>query len=137
MKYHIIPLEFVDPFLFTYLQIGKNVLIHLPVSYIPSACFLLVGLLIVLIFNCSFPRNPDIKEKWILATGRQNWIPGKVATICSNHFDPDHFVAKTGERRYLNSLAVPSRNVDSSHDVQLTTVNNYAIYLCDQVISKV
>ena len=35
----------------------------------------------------AFPKDPDIRSQWILATRRQNWNPPKSAWVCSDHFN--------------------------------------------------
>ncbi|XP_072938939.1 uncharacterized protein [Epargyreus clarus] len=55
-----------------------------------------------------FPHNPHVKEKWIDATGRTNWMPTKRSTICSKHFDPKLFIMKKSGYRYLSESAVPT-----------------------------
>lgn len=62
--------------------------------------------------NCfSFPQNPFQKEKWIEATGRQNWMPTKSSTICSDHFNQNDFVISKKGLKYVNTTAIPTQKV--------------------------
>ncbi|CAH0714410.1 unnamed protein product, partial [Brenthis ino] len=54
-----------------------------------------------------YPRDPIVKEKWIDATGRINWMPTKISTICSEHFSPDDFAISKKGYRYIKSTALP------------------------------
>ncbi|XP_063388791.1 THAP domain-containing protein 6-like [Cydia fagiglandana] len=56
-----------------------------------------------------FPKNPEIKAKWIDATHRgQLWYPCNTSVICSRHFTADNFHQVTSQRRRLLSSAVPT-----------------------------
>ncbi|XP_067007780.2 uncharacterized protein [Anabrus simplex] len=71
-------------------------------------------------YNCtavgvhSFPKDPEMREKWRLATKRLNFKPGKHTRICSAHFLPSDYLEEsiwTGlahSRRFLKRDAVPS-----------------------------
>ncbi|XP_045504401.1 THAP domain-containing protein 1-like isoform X2 [Colias croceus] len=54
-----------------------------------------------------FPKEANIKEKWINATGRVNWMPTKFNTICSAHFLNDDFLISNKGHRYIKPTAVP------------------------------
>lgn len=41
-----------------------------------------------------FPNDPQVKSKWILATGKCDWSPGKHDTICSVHFEDETFLQR-------------------------------------------
>ncbi|XP_026333360.1 THAP domain-containing protein 1-like [Hyposmocoma kahamanoa] len=58
-----------------------------------------------------FPQDPFRKEKWIEATGRQNWMPTKLSTICSNHFNENDFVISTKGFKYINNTAIPTQKI--------------------------
>lgn len=49
----------------------------------------------------SFPKDPNIKNKWIEATGRKNWFPTKYSRICSIHFREDSFTRPSKYRRVI------------------------------------
>ncbi|XP_046964058.1 THAP domain-containing protein 1-like isoform X2 [Vanessa cardui] len=55
-----------------------------------------------------FPNDPSIKEMWIVATGRINWMPSKFSTICSKHFLKDDFLMSNKGLRYTKPTAFPS-----------------------------
>lgn len=57
-----------------------------------------------------FPKNPELKNKWILATGRYNWFPHKNARICSSHFEDDLIIHKNKVTR-LAEGAIPTLNL--------------------------
>ncbi|XP_026738561.1 THAP domain-containing protein 1-like [Trichoplusia ni] len=58
-----------------------------------------------------FPKDPIIKEKWIEATGRQNWRPSKLSTICTEHFENDSVLISKKGYRYLDENAIPTQNI--------------------------
>nr|CAD7206195.1 unnamed protein product [Timema douglasi] len=39
----------------------------------------------------SFPKNEELKKKWVLLTRRQNFIPTQASKLCSKHFTSDCF----------------------------------------------
>nr|CAD7578481.1 unnamed protein product [Timema californicum] len=39
----------------------------------------------------SFPKNEELKKKWVLLTRRQNFIPTQASKLCSKHFTLDCF----------------------------------------------
>ena len=39
----------------------------------------------------SFPTDPDIRLKWTQFVRRANWVPGKNAVLCSEHFTKDDY----------------------------------------------
>ncbi|KAM3957949.1 peroxynitrite isomerase THAP4-like [Aphomia sociella] len=55
-----------------------------------------------------FPKDGSIKEKWINSTGRNNWMPTKSSTICSEHFTENQFLISKKGHRYLTITAVPT-----------------------------
>lgn len=58
--------------------------------------------------NSSFPTGPNLKKKWMDATGRKSdWFPTKNSTICSVHFEPKCF-HPTSKIRRLFDWAVPT-----------------------------
>ncbi|CAH0720588.1 unnamed protein product, partial [Brenthis ino] len=57
-----------------------------------------------------FPKDPDIKDKWIFATGKTNWFPTKYSRICSVHFTNEQFNSST-KRRTLIKSAVPTVDI--------------------------
>lgn len=75
-------------------------------------------------FNCSkrqgvddvsfhiFPKNEEIRQKWIVALKRDNFVPGSRALICGDHFTPDSFLESLDGRerakKRLYPNAVPS-----------------------------
>ncbi|MPC18527.1 THAP domain-containing protein 2 [Portunus trituberculatus] len=55
-----------------------------------------------------FPKNNEARQKWVPATGRKNWSPGKRAVLCSEHFDEECF-DRTGQTTRLRIGAVPTK----------------------------
>ncbi|KAL1479943.1 hypothetical protein MTO96_051460 [Rhipicephalus appendiculatus] len=40
-----------------------------------------------------FPKDPDLRRKWISAIGRDpSWAPTKYSTVCSEHFSARDFM---------------------------------------------
>ncbi|CAG4989203.1 unnamed protein product [Parnassius apollo] len=73
-------------------------------------------------YHC-FPINPEVKEKWILATGKKNWFPSKHSKICSAHFQEQDF-NPTRKRRVLLDHAYPTIHVwTTSENVSDIQVN--------------
>ncbi|XP_047987790.1 uncharacterized protein LOC125227501 isoform X1 [Leguminivora glycinivorella] len=63
-----------------------------------------------------FPKDPFQKEKWIDATGRQNWMPVNSSTICSIHFSENDFLITAKGYRYLAKSAIPIKKIVIFHD---------------------
>lgn len=62
-------------------------------------------------FHFRFPKDLNRKEKWIKATGRENWVPLSHNSMCSDHFNTnDIFISKKGYR-YLTDTAIPSKKI--------------------------
>ncbi|CAK1581363.1 unnamed protein product [Parnassius mnemosyne] len=57
-----------------------------------------------------FPKDPDIKEKWINLTGRQDWFPTENSRICSIHFHENDFNV-TAKRCNLMKSSIPTLNI--------------------------
>ncbi len=52
-----------------------------------------------------FPKNPEMKERWIKAIPRSDWTPAPCAIICSIHFQETDFVkTSTPEGKFILSL---------------------------------
>ncbi|XP_073946371.1 uncharacterized protein isoform X2 [Choristoneura fumiferana] len=58
----------------------------------------------------NFPRNPILRQKWIAATGRKNWVPSKYSTICSIHFEDSCFIKKK-KIRTMKKTAYPTIHI--------------------------
>lgn len=72
-------------------------------------------------FHC-YPSDPQLREKWIRANPRKDFVPTKHSRLCSLHFQPSDFVAvrsdsnthrakhksETLVKRYLKEGVVPS-----------------------------
>ncbi|XP_011873668.1 PREDICTED: uncharacterized protein LOC105565247 [Vollenhovia emeryi] len=54
----------------------------------------------------SFPKNPDLKQKWFDAIGK---VVKYSARICSDHFSQDDFNRYTRERKRLLPSAIPCK----------------------------
>ncbi|KAJ8705679.1 hypothetical protein PYW08_012725 [Mythimna loreyi] len=57
-----------------------------------------------------FPHEPNLKRKWIEATGNKDWSPTKHSTICSKHFEEASFV-EGKKQRILANAAYPTVDV--------------------------
>ncbi|XP_075978901.1 THAP domain-containing protein 1-like isoform X2 [Anticarsia gemmatalis] len=57
-----------------------------------------------------FPRDPKMREKWIAATGKKDWVPSNYNRVCSHHFKSDLFEIKSN-RRHLFIHAVPTIDI--------------------------
>lgn len=62
-------------------------------------------------FLFRFPKDINRKEKWINATGRENWVPTKHNTICSDHFNTNDILITKKGYRYLSDEAIPSKKI--------------------------
>ena len=40
----------------------------------------------------AFPKDPELRDKWIRAISRQDYVPTKYSRICSRHFHDTDFV---------------------------------------------
>lgn len=77
----------------------------------------------VVIRTYRFPKEPELRNKWINAVPRKEWLPSIHAVICEKHFVPSDFKEKRGDtnssrkhkkgeslrRRELKSGAIPSQ----------------------------
>ncbi|XP_060805453.1 THAP domain-containing protein 5 [Amyelois transitella] len=58
-----------------------------------------------------FPKDSDLRDKWIAATGRINWTPTKTSCICSEHFAEKEILLTDKGYRYLNPDVVPTKKI--------------------------
>ncbi|CAG4915114.1 unnamed protein product [Colias eurytheme] len=83
-----------------------------------------------------FPRNPNIKEKWIEATGHNNWFPTKFSTICSKHFSESSFV-KGKKLRLLIKTAYPTIDIlKTITDEEDTNESSVELHVAHDKIEK-
>ncbi len=89
-----------------------------------------------------FPKNAEIKKKWIIAMRRDHFQPSNSAVVCSDHFTPESFVenfqGRQSHRRKLYPNAVPSIfafQQNSQTSKRRTTLNSSKPYLSLQDIS--
>ncbi|XP_076296541.1 uncharacterized protein LOC143216874 [Lasioglossum baleicum] len=55
-----------------------------------------------------FPKNPELREKWIKAINRKDFEPSVHSRICSKHFEKDCFVGNAwSTKRNLKYDALP------------------------------
>lgn len=54
-----------------------------------------------------FPKNPKLRQRWILVTGRKNLTPGQQVALCSDHFEEACF-DRTGQNTRLRAGAIPT-----------------------------
>lgn len=61
----------------------------------------------------SFPKDKDLRRKWILKLRRPKWKPGSFDKLCALHFvDEDFRPKKEGKTRiFLKPNAVPSQRL--------------------------
>jgi len=41
---------------------------------------------ILVYFWCRFPKDPELRQKWINAVRRKDYVPSSTAVLCSAHF---------------------------------------------------
>lgn len=63
----------------------------------------------------TYPKDSDLRSKWVTAVRRKNFVPSKHAVLCSDHFTVDSFVEHVSGRPLLETAkrklypnAVPS-----------------------------
>lgn len=59
-----------------------------------------------------FPRNADLKQRWVVKVGRQQsdgtlWQPSVTSCLCSRHFHESDFEIQFGQKK-LKSDAIPT-----------------------------
>ncbi|VVC88092.1 unnamed protein product [Leptidea sinapis] len=74
----------------------------------------------------SFPKEGNIKEKWIDATGRKNWFPTKYSTICSSHFSDEDF-SESPKLRKLYPNVYPKIEVWTNDKSTMNLINKNTI----------
>ncbi|GLH07485.1 THAP domain-containing protein 9 [Gryllus bimaculatus] len=56
-----------------------------------------------------FPRDPELRKRWIIATKRKDFVPSKYTRLCSKHFEESAFQLRpNASYPLLNRDAVPS-----------------------------
>jgi hypothetical protein len=41
------------------------------------------------VFCCSFPKDPKLRQQWIAAVRRKDYVPSASAVLCTKHFKPE------------------------------------------------
>jgi len=62
----------------------------------------------------AYPRDPELRDKWIRANPRKDFIPSKHSRLCSLHFQPTDFVEvrqDTNQRRRKKKSEAPLRRL--------------------------
>ncbi|XP_063914519.1 THAP domain-containing protein 1-like isoform X2 [Zophobas morio] len=54
-----------------------------------------------------FPKDPELKTKWLQAMRRLNYVPSNTARLCSQHFLETDFIIQFG-KKLLKNGAVPT-----------------------------
>ena len=47
-----------------------------------------------------FPKDEDIRKRWIKFVNRKDWLPTSLSYICKNHFEPKYFRKGQNNKRY-------------------------------------
>lgn len=55
----------------------------------------------------SFPKDPELRKQWVLATRRDGFNPSSSSALCSKHFREEDFIIFVGKRN-LHKDAVPT-----------------------------
>ncbi|XP_018575798.1 THAP domain-containing protein 1-like [Anoplophora glabripennis] len=55
-----------------------------------------------------FPKDVNMKRRWVKAIKKQDWIPSKFSSICSNHFEEKFLTFYNNGVRKLAKNAVPT-----------------------------
>ena len=59
-------------------------------------------------FASRFPRKPELRQQWISALRRENFVPSASAVVCSKHFREDDFDRTSQSVVRLRENVVPS-----------------------------
>ena len=53
-----------------------------------------------------FPKDIDIRKKWIIAIKRDKWSPSERSVVCRAHFKDDDYISytKLGKSEYFINL---------------------------------
>ncbi|XP_044751591.1 uncharacterized protein LOC123311602 [Coccinella septempunctata] len=55
-----------------------------------------------------YPKNEDLRKKWVEAVNRENFQPSEAAKLCSKHFQPDDYYINVHGNKCLKKEAIPS-----------------------------
>lgn len=55
-----------------------------------------------------FPKDPELKKKWLSALQMEHYKAPPTAVVCSDHFTPGDFKEHTSFKRCLRKEAIPS-----------------------------
>ncbi|XP_044262622.1 THAP domain-containing protein 1-like isoform X2 [Tribolium madens] len=55
----------------------------------------------------AFPKDPILREQWIRALGRLNFVPSIYSKLCSKHFHQSDYICQWGQKALKNGT-VPS-----------------------------
>lgn len=74
----------------------------------------------------SFPKDTQLRDKWIRAAGRPNFIPTVFSRVCSNHFSKNDYCKRFGQVLLVKD-AVPSNSFapNNSEDISLMCKRSY------------
>lgn len=66
-----------------------------------------------MLFVFSFPKNPNLRKKWIEICKLDNISVKPSYKICSNHFCENSYLPMFSKSKGLKPSAVPSFSIDS------------------------
>lgn len=63
-----------------------------------------------------FPVNEQLRDKWIKACRRANWMPSKTSVLCSEHFDESQIDRSSLlSVRLLKNVVNLGKNISQEH----------------------
>lgn len=71
-----------------------------------------------------FPPNGGDRQKWIMITCRENWVPGRRSVLCSDHFEEQWF-DRTGQTTRLRMGAIPTKGISSPQQSEEQECSSY------------
>ena len=74
----------------------------------------------------AFPKDDDIRKRWIKFVNRKDWLPTSLSCICKNHFEPKYF-RKAKKTSSSSSLKNSNLYRQSSTPVMLPRVYHLPI----------
>ncbi|XP_047992870.1 zinc finger protein 37-like [Leguminivora glycinivorella] len=80
----------------------------------------------------AFPSNIELKQKWLKAIGRPDWVPPTYARICSGHFSYEQ-INHDGRRIRIKDDALPVKDLPANSNFEASDVEVCRFCLASEV----
>ena len=67
----------------------------------------------------TYPSDPELRKKWIIAVKRDKWTPTKNSVVCKNHFTKEDYITQTYYSNYTYLFIYPNMHINIQFNIHL------------------